>query len=56
MWNELPYAVFDIEMQDGFKGAVNRWLLQGVVFSSFLGTCACGVAKAFIHLGLYYWF
>ena len=30
MWNEshdLPYNVFDTETLDGFKGAVNHWLL-----------------------------
>ena len=27
MWNDLPYAVFDTETLDGFKGAVNCLLL-----------------------------
>ena len=27
LWNDLPYTVFDTYMLDGFKGAVNRWLL-----------------------------
>ena len=27
VWNDLPYTVFDTETLDGFKGAVNRWLL-----------------------------
>ena len=26
-WNDLPYTVFDTGMVDGFKGAVNSWLL-----------------------------
>ena len=28
MWNNLPYTVFDTGMLDGFKGAVNCWLLN----------------------------
>ena len=50
-------------MLDGLKGAVNRWLLPWVVFSSvFRGAGACGVAKpiskqfCFYDLGLCYWF
>ena len=27
LWNDLPCNVFDTGMLDGFKGAVNRWLL-----------------------------
>ena len=27
VWNDLPYTVFDTGTLDGFKGAVNRWLL-----------------------------
>ena len=27
MRNDLPYTVFDTGTLDGFKGAVNRWLL-----------------------------
>ena len=27
MWNDLQYTVFDTGTLDGFKGAVNRWLL-----------------------------
>ena len=27
VWNDLSYAVFDTATLDGFKGAVNRWLL-----------------------------
>ena len=47
LWNDLPYTVFDTGTLDGFKGAVNRWLLPWVVFSSvFRGRGACGVAKA----------
>ena len=47
LWNDLPYIVFDIGTRDGFKGAVNRWLLPLVVLSLvFHGALACGVAKA----------
>ena len=59
LWNDLPYTVFDTQTLDEFKGAVNRWLLPGVVFSSvFCGSGACVVARAifnqlwFSHLGL----
>ena len=34
--NDLPYIVFDTGMVDGFRGAVNRWLLPWAVFSSVL--------------------
>ena len=27
LWIDLPYIVFDTGTLDGFKGAVNRWLL-----------------------------
>ena len=33
--NDLPYTVFDSETLDGFKSAVNRWLLSWVCFSVF---------------------
>ena len=47
MWNDLPYTVFDTRTLDEFKGAVNRWLIPWVVFSSvFPGAGACWVAKA----------
>ena len=42
--NDLPYAVFDTGALDGFKGAVNRWLLPGVCVSVFRGSGVCGVA------------
>ena len=46
MWIGLPYTVLDTGTLDGFKGAVNRWLLPGVVFSSvFCAAGACGVGK-----------
>ena len=60
--NDLPNTVFDTGTLDGFKGAVNHWLLPWVVFSSFCGVGACGVAKAiykqlcFPYLGLCCWF
>ena len=63
MWDDLPYTVFDTETLDEFKGAVNRWLLSWVAFSSvFFVAGACGVAKAiykqlcFSLLGLCCWF
>ena len=38
--------MFNTGTLDGFKGAVNLWLLPSVVFSSlFHGAGACGVAK-----------
>ena len=53
MWNGLPCTVFDtvdgfVEcLLNGFKGAVNRWLLPWVVFSSvFRDAGDCGVTKA----------
>ena len=27
MWNDIPYTVFGTGTLDGFKDAVNRWLL-----------------------------
>ena len=40
-------TVFDTGMLNGFKGAVNRWLLASLVFPSFFsGAGACGVAKS----------
>ena len=62
MWNDLLYTVFDTETLDGFKGAVDRWLLPLVVFSSvFCGAGDCGVTNAIYklylsHLGLCSWF
>ena len=50
MWNDLPYTVFDTGTLDGFKGAVNRWLLPSVVFSSvFRGAVSCWFQKQFIN-------
>ena len=47
MWNDLPYNVCDTGTLDGFIGAVERWLLPLLVFSSvFRGVGTCGVAKA----------
>ena len=47
MWSDLPYTVFDTGTLDGFKGAVDRWLLPCIVFCSvFRDINACGVAKA----------
>ena len=40
MWNDFPYTVVDTKTLDGFKGAVNRWLLPLVVLSG-----ACVFAK-----------
>ena len=62
-WNDLPYTVFDTGKLNVFKGAVNRWLLPWVVFSSvFCSAGACGAPKAtyiqlgFSHLDLCCWF
>ena len=33
MWNDLLYTLFDIGTVNGFKGAVNRWLLPWFFFS-----------------------
>ena len=56
-------TVFDTGTEDGFKGAVNRWLLPSVVLCSvFRGAGDCGVAKViykqfrFSYLGLCCWF
>ena len=49
MWNELLYTVVDTGMLDGFKGAVNHWLLPWVVFSSvFRGAGPCGTNSSYI--------
>ena len=63
MHNDFPYTMFDTRTLDGFKGAVNHWLLPWVMFSSvFRGAGACGVAKAtykqlcFSHLNQCCWF
>ena len=54
--------VFDTRTLDGFKGAVNRWLLPWVCFSVFRGAGACWIVLAiykhfyFSHLGLCCWF
>ena len=46
MRNYFPFTVLDTGTLDGFKGAVNSWLLPWVVFFSvFHGAGACGVAK-----------
>ena len=50
MWDDLSYTVFDTRTLDGFKGAVNRWLLSRVVFSSiFRGAGIVGLQKQFIN-------
>ena len=47
MWKDIPYTVFDSGTLDGVMGAVNRWLLNWVVFSSvYRGAGACEVSKA----------
>ena len=56
MWNALPYTVFDTGTLDGFKGAVNHWLLPCVVLSSvFHGAGACGVEKAIYNFVFHTW-
>ena len=49
VWNDLSYTVFDTGTLDGFKGAVNRWLLPWVCYSVFRGACAVGLRKQFIN-------
>ena len=44
VWNDFPLTVFGTGTIDGFKGAVNRWLLPWVCFSVFRGAGAGGVA------------
>ena len=57
------HTLCDTGTLDGFKGAVNRWLLLWVVFSSiFRCAAACGVAKIirkqihFYHLSMCRWY
>ena len=59
----FPFTVFVTGTFDGFKGAVNHWLLPGVVFFTILGDAgACWVVKAiykqfnFSHFGMFFWF
>ena len=48
MWNNLPCNEYDRGTLDGFKGAVNRWLIPLVVFFSvFRGTGSCRMAQVF---------
>ena len=61
--NDVPYTVVDTRTLDGFKSAVNRWLLPLVVFSPiFRGAGACGAIEkiykqlCFSYLGLCCWF
>ena len=50
MWNDLPYTVFDTGMLNGFKGAVNRWLLPRVVFFQFsVAQVLVGLRKKFMN-------
>ena len=61
VWNDLPYTVFNTGTLDGFKGAVNRWLMLEFVFQIFRGQVLVGLRmqfmnKIFSHLGMSYWF
>ena len=57
MWNNLPYTVFDKGMLNGFKGAVNRWLLRRVVFSSvFHGAIYNLVSNYQVNVERYYYY
>ena len=49
MWNDLSYSVFDTRTLDGFKGAVNRWLLPWVVFSFHVSQVLVWLRKQFIN-------
>ena len=59
LWNDLPYTVFDTGTLDGFKGAVNPWLL---VFCNFpwrrclWGSEGIYKRLCFSHLSLCCWF
>ena len=51
MWNGLTYTVFNTGTMDGYKGAVNCWLLSKVVvFFSFPRRQCLGVVKAVLTL------
>ena len=56
MWN-FPYTIFDTGTLNGFKGAVNRWLLPRVVFSFSVPQMLVGLRKGIykqvciFHLG-----
>ena len=49
MWNDFPYTVIDARTLDRFKGAVNLWLLPGVVFSFSVAQVLVGLRKQFIN-------
>ena len=49
MRNDLPYTVFDTGTLDGFKGAVNHWLLPWFVFSFSVAQVLVGFQKKFIN-------
>ena len=49
VWNDIPYTVLDTGTLDGFKGAVNRWLLPWVCFSVFVVQVLVGLHKQFMN-------
>ena len=49
MWNDLLYIEFDTGTLDGFRGAVNRWLLPLVVFSFSVAQVLVGFRNKFIN-------
>ena len=49
MWNYIPYTAFDTRTLDGFKGAVNRWLLPWAVFSFSVAQVLVRLRKQFIN-------
>ena len=58
MWNDLSYTGIETGTLDGFEGAVNRWLLPRVEFSSvcFSGCESNYEQLCFSHLGLCCWY
>ena len=48
MWYDLPYTVFDTGTLDGFKSAVNLWLLPRVLFFFSAAQGLVGLLKKFI--------
>ena len=53
MWNDIPYTVFDTATLDGFKGAVNRWMLTSVVCQFPLAQVFVGLRKQFINISVF---
>ena len=48
LWDDVLYTLFDTGTLDGFKGAVNLWLLLSVVFSGACCVLFCCVAQVLV--------